>query len=101
MKSSYIDSLPHTTFEWKYHIVSPLKFGRKEIYGTLIRKIGMIFRELCKRKDVKVINVSRSHTYVLKYSTWIECIIIYGIFKRKEYINNVWKVCKSEVQVWK
>ena len=56
MKSSYTDSLAHTTFECKYHIVFAPKFRRKEIYGTLRREIGMILRELCKRKDVEVIN---------------------------------------------
>ena len=38
MKSPYTDSLAHTTFR------------RKEIYGTLKREIGMILRELCRRK---------------------------------------------------
>ena len=50
------DSLAHTTWECKYHIVFAPKFRRKEIYGTLRREIGMILRELCKRKDVEVIN---------------------------------------------
>ena len=56
MRSSYTDSLAHTTFECKYHIVFAPKFRRKEIYGLLKREIGMILRELCKRKDVEVIN---------------------------------------------
>ena len=51
MKSPYTDSLAHTTWECKYHIVFAPKFRRKEIYGTLRREIGMILRELCKRKD--------------------------------------------------
>jgi len=56
MKSPYTDSLAHTTWECKYHIVFAPKFRRKEIYGTLKREIGMILRELCKRKDLEVIN---------------------------------------------
>lgn len=32
MKSSYTDSLAHTTWECKYHIVFVPKFRRKEIY---------------------------------------------------------------------
>ena len=55
MKSPYTDSLAHTTWECKYHIVFAPKFRRKEIYGTLRRDIGMILRELCRRKEVEVI----------------------------------------------
>ena len=50
MKNPYADSLAHTTWECKYHIVFAPKFRRKEIYGTLRREIGMILRELCRRK---------------------------------------------------
>ena len=32
MKSSYTDSLAHTTYECKYHMVFALKYRRKEIY---------------------------------------------------------------------
>lgn len=32
------------------------KFRRKEIYGTLKREIGMILKELCRRKEVEIIN---------------------------------------------
>ena len=57
MKSPYTDSLAHTRWECKYHIVFAPKFRRKEIYGTLKREIGMILRELCRRKEVEVISV--------------------------------------------
>lgn len=45
------------------------KIRRKEIYGTLRREIGMILRELCRRKEVEVINAERHvqnhiHMYV-------------------------------------
>ena len=50
MKSPYTDSLSHTTWECKYHIVFAPKFRRREIYGALKQDIGMILRELCRRK---------------------------------------------------
>ena len=56
MKSPYTDSLAHTTWECKYHIVFAPKFRRKEIYGKLKQEIGMILRELCRRKEVEIIN---------------------------------------------
>ena len=56
MRNPYADSLSHTAWECKYHIVFAQKFRRKEIYGTLKRKIEMILSELCRRKEVEVIN---------------------------------------------
>ena len=56
MKSPYTDSLAHTTYECKYHIIFAPKYRRKEIYGHLRTEIGMILRELSNRKDVEIIN---------------------------------------------
>ena len=55
MKNSYTESLSHTTWECKYHIVFAPKFRRQEIYGQLKQEIGLIIRELSERKDVKII----------------------------------------------
>ena len=38
----YSESLSHTTWECKYHIVFAPKCRRKEIYGKLRQDIGMI-----------------------------------------------------------
>ena len=67
MKSPYTDSLAHTTWECKYHIVFAPKFRRKEIYGTLRREIGMILRELCRRKEVEVINAEACPDHIHMY----------------------------------
>ena len=67
MKSPYTDSLAHTTWECKYHIVFAPKFRRKEIYGTLKREIGMILRELCRRKEVEVINAEACPDHIHMY----------------------------------
>ena len=68
MKSPYADSLSHTTWECKYHIVFEPKYRRKEVYGNLKKEIGMILRELCRRKDVKIIKAEdcpdHIHIYV-------------------------------------
>ena len=67
MKSSYTDSLAHTTWECKYHIVFAPKFRRKVIYGELKRDIGVILRELCKRKGVEIINAEACHDHIHMY----------------------------------
>ncbi len=48
-------SLSHTKWECKYHIVFAPKFRRKEIYGKLKADIGQILRQLCRNKEVEVI----------------------------------------------
>ena len=67
MKSPYTDSLAHTTWECKYHIVFAPKFRRKEIYGKLKQEIGMILRELCRRKNIEIINVEACQDHIHMY----------------------------------
>ena len=38
MKNSYTESLSHTTWECKYHVVFAPKFRRQEIYGELKKR---------------------------------------------------------------
>ena len=48
-------SLAHTKWECKYHVVFAPKYRRREIYGKLKRDISQIIIELCKRKGVTII----------------------------------------------
>ncbi|MBR3161900.1 MAG: IS200/IS605 family transposase [Bacilli bacterium] len=50
-----INSLSHTVWNCKYHIVFAPKYRRKEFYGSNRLEIGKILRELCKWKDVNII----------------------------------------------
>jgi putative transposase len=49
------NSLAHTKWNCKYHIVFAPKFRRKEIYGKYKADIGKILRELCEWKGVDII----------------------------------------------
>ena len=49
------NSLAHTKWNCKYHIVFAPKYRRKLIYGQLKEEIGKILRELCKWKEVNII----------------------------------------------
>ena len=49
------NSIAHTPWECKYHIVFAPKFRRKEIYGQLKKDIGQIIRMLCERRGVELI----------------------------------------------
>ena len=49
------NSLAHTTWNCKYHIVFAPKYRRKVFYGEHKQEIGKILRELCRWKGVKII----------------------------------------------
>ena len=60
-------SLSHTTWKCKYHIVFAPKYRRQIIYGKYKQSIGEILRELCERKGVEIIeaNACREHVHML------------------------------------
>ena len=49
------ESLAHTSWNCKFHIVFAPKYRRKEIYGALRRDIGRILRMLCEIKEIEII----------------------------------------------
>ena len=61
------NSLAHTQWNCKYHIVFAPKFRRQIIYGRLRASIGKILRELCERKHVEILeaNACPDHIHML------------------------------------
>ena len=49
------NSLAHTTWECKYHVVFAPKFRRQIIYRKIKADIGKILRNLCERKGIEII----------------------------------------------
>ena len=49
------NSLAHTTWNCKYHLVFAPKFRRQVIYGKIKADVGKILRELCERKEIRII----------------------------------------------
>lgn len=48
------NSLAHTTWNCKYHIVFAPKYRRQIIYGRIKNDIGKIIRKLCEWKGVEI-----------------------------------------------
>jgi len=48
------ESLAHTSWNCKFHIVFAPKYRRREIFGALRRDIGRILRMLCERKGIEI-----------------------------------------------
>ena len=49
------NSLSHTTWECKYHLVFAPKYRRQVIYGKIRDDVGKILRELCDRNGIEII----------------------------------------------
>ena len=60
-------SLSHTKWNCKYHVVFAPKYRRKVFYGEKRLAIGEILRELCKWKNVNIIEaeVCPEHIHML------------------------------------
>ena len=50
-----IQSLAHSKWRCKYHIVFAPKYRRQIIYGKIKADVGKILRELCERKEIRII----------------------------------------------
>ena len=61
------NSLAHTTWNCKYHIVFAPKYRRQIIYGKYKANIGQIFRLLCERKGIEIHEAEAcpDHIYML------------------------------------
>ncbi|MBU7006436.1 IS200/IS605 family transposase [Phosphitispora fastidiosa] len=61
------ESLAHTQWNCKYHIVFAPKYRRREIYDKIKSDIGKILRTLCNYKKVEILeaNACPDHIHML------------------------------------
>lgn len=52
------NSLAHTTWNCKYHVVFAPKYRRQAIYGKIKSDIGKILRKLCEQKRVEILEAT-------------------------------------------
>ncbi len=62
-----VNSLSHSKWNCKYHIVFASKFRRKVAYGALRQDIANILSMLCKRKGVNIVEaeICPDHVHML------------------------------------
>lgn len=62
-----VESLAHTKWNCKYHIVFAPKYRRQIIYGKIKEDIGKMLRKLCEYKDVEIIEAEacKDHIHML------------------------------------
>ena len=83
------ESLSHSSWNCKYHIVFAPKYRRQAIYGQIKEDIGKILRLLCQRKEIEIIEAEccRDHVHMLikippKYSV----SSVMGYLKGKSFL---------------
>jgi putative transposase len=61
------ESLSHTRWDCKYHVVFIPKYRRKMLYGELRRQLGVVFRDLARRKECEILegHLMPDHVHML------------------------------------
>ena len=84
------ESLRHTVWECKYHVVFIPKCRRKTLYGQIRRELGSVLRELAQQKECKIEegHLMMDHVHMLisvppKYSV----ALVMGFIKGKSAIH--------------
>ena len=89
MDNTY-QSLSHSKWDCKYHVVFVPKYRRKVLYGEIRKNLGKIFHELAKQKECQIIegHLMPDHVHILisippKYSV----SAVMGFIKGKSAIH--------------
>ena len=79
------NSLAHTKWGCKYHIVSPPKYRRQVIYKNIRANVGQILAALCKRKGIEIIEAAAmpNHIHML-----VRIPPKYSVSDLKEYLKG-------------
>ena len=86
------DSLAHTKWNCKYHIVFAPKYRRKVFYGEKKRAIGEILRKLCERKGVNIVEAECCPDDIhmlLEIPPKMSGIKFYGVSKGEKQPNDL------------
>jgi putative transposase len=61
------ETLKHSTWECKYHIVFIPKYRKKVLYGQVRRELGSLLRELARQKESEIIegHLMMDHVHML------------------------------------
>jgi putative transposase len=62
-----LQSLTHTKWECKYHIVWIPKYRKKKLYGQIRKFLGSLFKELASQKECTIIegHLQPDHVHIL------------------------------------
>ena len=96
------NTLAHTTWNCKYHIVFAPKYRRKVFFGEKRTEIREILRQLCQWKGVEIIEgeVCPDHIHLLlSIPPKISVSSFMGYLKGKKQPDDISKVREYEVRI--
>ena len=91
------NSLSHTRWNCKYHIVFAPKYRRKVAYGKIKQDIANILSMLCKRKGVKIIEAEICPDHVHMLVEIPPSIVFCRVSEREKYTNDIRAACQFEI----
>ena len=64
--SQVYQSLSHSKWDCKYHVIFVPKYRRKALYGDLRKFLGTVFHELARQKECRIIerHMPRDHVHM-------------------------------------
>ena len=86
------NSLSHSKWNCKYHIVFAPKYRRQVIYGKIKADIGRILRTLCEQKKVNIIEAEAcpDHIHMLvEIPPKFKRVTVYGISEREKFTDDI------------
>ena len=99
-----LQSLAHTRWNCKYHIVFAPKYRRQVFYGEKKQEVGRILRQLCEWKGVEIheAELCPDHIHMLvSIPPKVAVSSFMGYLKGEEQRANIRKIRGTEVQVSK
>ena len=83
-------SLSHVKWECKYHVVIVPKYRKRVLYGRVKREVGKIIRQLCRQKEVELLegHAMPDHIHlVLSVPPKLNIAMVLGYLKGKSAIH--------------
>jgi len=83
-------SLSHVKWECKYHVVIVPKYRKRTLYGRVKREVGKIIRQLCRQKEVELLegHAMPDHIHlVLSVPPKLSIAMVLGYLKGKSAIH--------------
>ena len=82
-------SLSHVRWDCKYHVVFVPKYRQKILYGKFRRKVGDIFKDLCRQKDIELLegHLMSDHVHMcLRVPPKFSIAFVVGFIKGKSAV---------------
>ena len=99
-----VQSLSHSKWRCKYHIVFAPKYRRQIVYGKIKADVGKILRELSERKGVEILEAEccPDHIHMLvAIPPHLSVAPVHGISQKQEQPDDIRSACEFEIQIWK